>query len=266
MTQTSNSMPVTIITGAAAGIGWATAQLLAAEGHRLSLLDLAGTQARARAEELGPSHIGLACDVASEADVGEAIARTLEQFGRIDVLVNNAGIGDQSAATVDQTTEGFDQVLRIHLRGTFLMCRAVAAHMLARKRGAIVNLSSIAGMAGIPGRNAYSAAKAGIAAMTRSMACEWARGGIRVNAVAPGYTRTALVEELEARYALDTRSIAARTPMGRLARPEEIAAVIAFLASERASYVTGTTIHADGGWLALGAPEDTLAPHGDRST
>ncbi|CAM3796848.1 SDR family NAD(P)-dependent oxidoreductase [Castellaniella denitrificans] len=259
-THTPNPAPVAIVTGAATGIGWATARLLAVEGHRLSLLDLDGARARERADELGPGHLGVACDVAAEAAVDEAIARTLERFGRIDVLVNNAGIGDQSAATVDQSAERFDQVLDVHLRGTFLMCRAVAAHMLVRKRGAIVNLSSIAGMAGIPGRNAYSAAKAGIAAMTRSMACEWARAGIRVNAVAPGYARTALVEELEARHAIDTRGIAARTPMGRLARPEEIAAVIAFLVSDRASYVTGTTIHADGGWLALGAPEDSLAP------
>ncbi len=263
MTPASDPRPVAVVTGAATGIGWATARLLAAEGHRLGLLDLDGARAQARAAELGPDHLGLACDVAAEADAGAAIARTLERFGRIDVLVNNAGIGDQSAATVDQTVERFDQVLHTHLRGTFLMCRATAAHMLARKRGAIVNLGSIAGMAGIPGRNAYSAAKAGIVAMTRSMACEWARGGIRVNAVAPGYTRTALVEELEARHAIDTQGIAARTPMGRLARPEEIAAVIAFLASDRASYVTGATIPADGGWLALGAPEGSLAPQGD---
>ncbi|WP_323029869.1 SDR family NAD(P)-dependent oxidoreductase [Castellaniella sp.] len=262
MTRASDPRPVAIVTGAATGIGWATAQLLAADGYRLSLLDKDGTQARTRAESLGPDHLGLACDVAAETDVAQAIALVLERFGQIDALVNNAGIGDQAAPTIEQSAEAFDRVLQIHLRGTFLMCRAVAGHMLARKQGAIVNLSSIAGMAGIPGRNAYAAAKGGITAMTRSMACEWARDGIRVNAVAPGYTRTALVETLEASQALDTRSISARTPMGRLARPEEIAAVIAFLASDRASYVTGTTIHADGGWLALGAPENTLPPLG----
>jgi NAD(P)-dependent dehydrogenase (short-subunit alcohol dehydrogenase family) len=262
MTRASDPRPTAIVTGAAAGIGWATAQLLAADGYRLSLLDKDGAQVQARAASLGPDHLGLDCDVAAETDVARSIALTLERFGRIDALVNNAGIGEQTVPTVEQSAEAFDRVLRIHLRGTFLMCRAVADHMLARKQGAIVNLSSIAGMAGIPGRNAYAAAKGGITAMTRSMACEWARDGIRVNAVAPGYTRTALVEALEANQALNTRDISARTPMGRLARPEEIAAVIAFLASDRASYITGTTIHADGGWLALGAPENALPPLG----
>ena len=131
--------------------------------------------------------------------------------------------------------------------------------MLPRRSGAIVNLASIAGLAGIPARNAYGAAKAGIVAMTRSLACEWARSGLRVNAVAPGYVRTALVDKLVREGALDVAAIEARTPLGRLAEPAEIADVIAFLLSSRASYVTGTCVEADGGWLALGAPESALA-------
>jgi len=134
----------------------------------------------------------------------------------------------------------------------------VAPGMLAQGSGAIVNLGSIAGQAGIPTRNAYGAAKAGIAAMTRAMACEWARSGLRVNAVAPGYVRTALVDELERQGRIDIAAITARTPMARLAAPAEIAEVIAFLASNKASFITGATLNADGGWLALGAPESAL--------
>lgn len=257
-TATRSSTQIAMVTGAAGGIGWATAQRLAADGYQLAILDLDGEAAAERAQDLGPEHFGTGCDVASESSVQAAIAKTMARFGRVDALVNNAGIGDQSTSTLDQTADGFDRVLNVHLRGTFLMSREIGRIMLDQRTGAIVNLSSIAGLAGIPGRNAYAAAKAGISAMTRSMACEWARRGVRVNAVAPGYVRTVLVEKLERDKALDTEAIAARTPMGRLARPEEIAQAIAFLISEQSSFITGTTLSVDGGWLALGAPESAL--------
>lgn len=256
--MTHESPRVVLITGGAAGIGYATARTFAASGHRVCLLDLNGDLARRQARSLGSDHLGLACDVADESSVKAAVAQALQACGRVDVLVNNAGIGDQAAPTLRQSIDHFDKVLDIHLRGTFLMSRAVAGCMIGHGGGAIVNLCSIAAMAAIPTRNAYSAAKAGIAAMTRTMACEWARSGVRVNAVAPGYVRTELVQKLEADGALDTARIAAHTPLGRLAKPDEIAAVIGFLASEQASYVTGTTVHVDGGWLAFGAPDETL--------
>jgi NAD(P)-dependent dehydrogenase (short-subunit alcohol dehydrogenase family) len=251
---------VALVTGAADGIGWATATRLADDAAHVVVADVREDAARERAKVLGDAHAGLRCDVTSQDEVARAVRIVVERFGRIDVLVNNAGIGEQAAPTIDQTVEAFDRVLSVHLRGTFLVSREVAKVMLAQRSGSIVNLASIAGLAGIPSRNAYGAAKAGIAAMTRAMACEWARSGIRVNAVAPGYVRTALVTELERKGALDTHAIESRTPMGRMAEPEEIAEAIAFLASSRASFITGATLNVDGGWIALGAPESALNP------
>ncbi len=256
---------VAIVTGAADGIGWATAQRLAGDGFTVALLDLRAAMAVARAGELGAGHLGLACDVSLQASVELAVAAVATRFGRIDALINNAGIGDQTGATITQNVEAFDRLLAVHLRGTFLMSQAVARVMLQaqanerRERGAIVNLGSIASSIGLPTRNAYSAAKAGVLGLTRAMASEWARAGIRVNAVAPGYVRTTLIAELERKGALDAAGIAQRTPLGRMAEPAEIAEVIAFLASSRASYITGAVIPVDGGWTAFGAPESALA-------
>jgi len=251
---------VAIVTGAADGIGWATAQRLAAGGATLVVADLREELAHERAASLGSRHVGLACDVTSEDSVVAMVGAVKRHLGRIDVLVNNAGIGDQAGSTLDQRVDAFDRVLGVHLRGTFLASREVARVMLAQGSGAIVNIASIAAQAGIPMRNAYGAAKAGIAAMTRSMACEWASQGVRVNAVAPGYIRTALVDELERKGALNTAAIEARTPMGRMGTPDEIAEVIAFLASPAASFVTGAVLNADGGWLAHGGTIPAVPP------
>lgn len=253
-----------IVTGAADGIGWATAQALARSGDQVALLDLHAEAVQARAAELGAAHLGLACDVSDGAAVDAAVQRVLARFGRVDVLVNNAGIGDQTGATLDQNSAAFDRVLAVHLRGTYLMSQAVARVMLATERapgqgrGAIVNLGSIASTIGLPTRNAYCAAKAGVLGMTRALATEWARQGIRVNAVAPGYVATALVAHLADQGAINASAIAQRTPLGRMAEPSEIAETIFFLASPAASYVTGATLAVDGGWSVLGAPDVSL--------
>ena len=260
--------PVVIVTGAADGIGWATAQQLAASGWVVAIMDLHGAQAAERAQALGPQHSGWACDVTDADAVRERVAEVVARHGRIDALINNAGIADQTAPTLEQTAEAFDKVLSVHLRGAFLMSQQVIAQMLRQprdargNRGAIVNIGSIASFGGIPGRNAYSAAKAGILGMTRALACEWARKGIRVNAVAPGYVKTALVTSLIERGAIDAQAIARRAPLGRMAAPEEIARVLGFLASTQASYVTGAVLPVDGGWGALGAPESALGATG----
>lgn len=258
--------PVAIVTGAADGIGWATAQQLAAQGWCVALLDLRPDAVVQRAAELGAQHLGQACDVTEAQSVQTAVAAVVQRWGRVDALVNNAGIGDQTAPTLEQTAEAFDRVLAVHLRGTFLMTQQVLAQMAQQprdgrgNRGAIVNIGSIASFGGIPGRNAYCAAKAGVLGMTRALATEWARSGIRVNAVAPGYVATALVASLAQKGAIDGQAIAHRTPLGRMAEPAEIAQAIVFLASAAASYITGATLPVDGGWAALGAPEAALGP------
>lgn len=239
-----------IITGAADGIGWALARRFAAAGCRIAIADIDGDRAAMRAAELGDGHIALACDVAEETSVAAAVTAAATALGGIDILVNNAGIGDTHLPTLEQDIGHFERVLKVHLNGTFLMSREVARHM-AGNGGAILNISSIAGLGGLPRRNAYGAAKAGIAQMTKNLACEWAGIGIRVNALAPGYVGTALVKTLETAGRIDRGKLERRIPMGRLAEPEEIAEAGWFLCSPAASYVTGAILSVDGGWQAF---------------
>lgn len=242
--------PVALITGAADGIGWATAQLFAEREYRVVIADL--QSAGGRAAELGSGHAGYDLDVTSETAVADVVGR----LDRVDVLVNNAGIGDTHLPTVEQDIGYFRKVLDVHLSGAFLMAREVGRKMLAQGQGSIVNISSIAGVVGLPRRNAYGAAKAGVAMMTRSLACEWAGNGVRVNAVAPGYAATALVKKLQDAGKIDAERIMHRVPMGRFVEPREIAEAIFFLASPAASGITGVTLSVDAGWAAFGDSGD----------
>ena len=244
------SAPVALVTGAADGIGWATARAFADAGHRVMLADLRADAAIARAAELGPRHFGFGCNVADEGDVVRLLDAIARECGRLDAVVNNAGIGSAHIPTSEQTLEQFERVLHVHLSGTFLVSRE-AFRVMAGRGGAIVNISSIAGLGGLPRRNAYGAAKAGIAAMTKALACEWAASGVRVNAVAPGYVETALVRKLADAGPVDAARLRRRIPMGRLGAPDEIASAILFLCSPAASYITGAVLSVDGGWMAF---------------
>ena len=247
---------VVLITGGARGLGYATAKAMAREGARVIINDLRGDAAMKAAATLGPQHIGLPGDVSKEVDVKDMIDLALTAAGRIDILVNNAGIGDSFVPTVDQTLAHWQRLIDIHLTGTYLVSKTVAPHMIKSGGGAMVNLNSIAGVMGLSVRTAYSAAKAGIGMLTRTLGCEWAPHRIRVNAVAPGYILTEMVEQMIADKKLDQTRIMRRTPMGRWGRPEHVAEAIVFLASDRAQFITGVTLPVDGGYMAWGAPSD----------
>ncbi|MFL5252165.1 MAG: SDR family oxidoreductase [Rhodopila sp.] len=259
-----------LITGGAAGIGWAAAQRLAAEGDRVMIADLDGAAAKARAATLGPLHVGVGADIA-EPDTAAALVEACRAgFGRLDVLVNNAGVIDSGGTMItDQPLDAFRRLLAVNLLGMERM--SLAAHPVMREqaplrdgapRGVIVSLASGAAFRAIPLRNGYSASKAGVVAMTRAHGVAWARSGIRVNALAPGYIRTDLVAELIAKGRVDPARVERRIPLGRMGKPEEMAACIYFLASASADGMAGGVLIADGANAVFGAADDAPVRRG----
>ncbi|MEM7696561.1 MAG: SDR family oxidoreductase [Pseudomonadota bacterium] len=248
---------VAIVTGAARGIGLATAERLYAEGMCVMLADVDDTAGERAAAAIGPEdrvrfH---ECDVGEKLDVRNLLAATLDAFGDVHLLVNNAGIVG-GAPFLELTEDDFDRVLRVNLKGAFLLSQAVAKHMVAKHKegaerpGSIVNMSSVNAVFAIPSQVPYSVSKGALAQLTKVTALALAPHNIRVNAVGPGSIDTNMLAAVN-RDPAAKRTVLSRTPLGRVGDPSEIASVVAFLASDEASYITGQTLYADGGRLPL---------------
>lgn len=240
---------VAMVTGAGAGIGRAASLALSAAGAHVVVTDIDADAARAVASEAesGEAH---ELDVASEQRVNDVVDAIARQHGRVDILVNNAGAAAR-AATVDVSTEQWNRALAVGPTGSFFCVRAIGPHMLKAEAGSVVNVVSIMGMVGGThyANLAYHTAKGALVNMTRALACEWAPHGVRVNAVAPTFVRTALTSGLLDEPGMSEKLLA-ETPLARFAEPEEIAAAILFLAGDAASMITGHVLPVDGGWLA----------------
>ncbi|QUO36501.1 3-oxoacyl-ACP reductase FabG [Dysosmobacter sp. Marseille-Q4140] len=240
---------VALVTGASRGIGRAVAMELGRAGYAVCVNYLNSEDAARQAAEAlragGSDAIALRADVADGAAVAEMVRRTEKELGPVTLLVNNAGVAGQ-AQFQDITDEMWNRYLAVNLGGARNTIRAVLPHMLSEKRGAIVNISSIWGLRGASCEVAYACTKAAIIALTRSLAMELAPSGIRVNCVAPGVIDTDMVQVLGQET---LRDLAEQTPLGRLGRPEDIAHAVAFLASDKASFITGQVLGADGGFI-----------------
>jgi NAD(P)-dependent dehydrogenase (short-subunit alcohol dehydrogenase family) len=239
---------VCIVTGGAQGIGEACVRRFAREGAKPVIVDIDDTRGRALAQELGALYVH--CDVGQKVEVESVVAQVLAAHGRIDVLVNNAGIF-KAADFLEVTEADFDAVLRVNLKGSFLMGQAVAREMAKAGGGAIVNMSSVNGVLAIPNIASYNVSKGGINQLTRVMALALADKGIRVNAVAPGTIATELAAKAVLTSEEAKQRIMSRTPLRRLGEPDEIADTVAYLASDAASYITGEIVVVDGGRLTL---------------
>jgi meso-butanediol dehydrogenase / (S,S)-butanediol dehydrogenase / diacetyl reductase len=245
---------VAIVTGAGSGIGAGMARALHAEGAKLVIADISGSEEQV-ARELGEGAIAVNTDVADDAAVAAMVKRATDEFGRLDVLCNNAGIDGDMAPIVDCTIENFDRVMNVNTRAVFLGLRNAIPAMIEGGGGSIVNTASIAALAAFPGMPAYCASKAAVVGLTRSAAVEYAESGIRCNAICPGVVKTALLESLEENNPEYYRELLAQaqamTAQKRIAAPSEIAAAAVFLASDESSFLTGVALPVDGGYTAI---------------
>ena len=249
-------MSIAVVTGAAQGVGLATATVLAKEGHEVVLTDvqpLDSTIARLRSMQCKVH--GVCGDVSQESFARHLASQLQASHGGVDVLVNNAGIS-MIAAAEDTTSDQWQRVMAVNLLGPFLMCKYLGALMLARRHGSIINVASIAGLSGVSHRSAYNASKHGLIGLTRTLAAEWGARGVRVNAVCPGWIKTDMDDAAQAQGLYADSDIVNRVPMARFAQAGDVAATIAFLADDaRSAFINGVSLPVDGGWTADGSWE-----------
>ncbi len=243
---------VALITGGARGMGASEAQLFIEEGARVVITDVLDAAGQETAQRLSPD--GSACkfirhDVTQEDQWNTVVAQTIATFGHIDILVNNAGIFEQGSV-LDTTLSAFNKTIDINVTGVFLGLKAVAHHMVERKTGSIINISSVAGLAGTPGFLAYGASKWAVRGMTKGVAKELAPFGVRVNSIHPGIIDTPMLQTFEAAGEGVREAVRTRIPLGREADPFEVARLALYLASDESSYSTGSEFIVDGGWSA----------------
>ena len=244
---------VALVTGAASGMGLATARAFAEAGAAVALVDVQENAVRSAAEELisaGHKAIAVHCNVADEAEVAAMVEQTVSVFGRLDAAFNNAGVQSPAVETADSTSEEFDRVNAINLRSVWSCMKYELQQMRKQGSGAIVNCSSIGGLIGLPGRAIYHATKHGVIGLTKSAALEYASRGIRINAVCPGTIDTPMVADMLAKEPEVMKEILKEQPIGRLGQPEEIASAVLWLCGPGASFVIGHALAVDGGFTA----------------
>ncbi|HWZ84546.1 MAG TPA: SDR family oxidoreductase, partial [Terriglobales bacterium] len=255
-------MKVALVTGAAQGIGRRTAEVLAQRGFSLALNDLRSpTDTVAQVRTHGVDAIEVLGDIADESAVAQIAESVMNRFGRIDVLVNNAGVSSISPAE-EITAAEWRRVMDINLLGPFLLCRTFGRIMLQQRSGSIVNIASVAGLLGVADRAAYNASKHGLIGLTRTLAAEWGGRGVRCNAVCPGWVKTPMDDSAQDAGLYADSDITGRVPMARFATPGEIAQAVAFLADPtQSSFVNGHTLSVDGGWASDGSWESLRLRH-----
>lgn len=233
-----------VVTGAGAGLGLAIAERLAVSGARVALWDRDAANLDRTTAALGPNARAIDVDVSSESAIADGLVKTLAEFGGIDVLVNNAGISGPNMPTWEYPVEDWRRVLDINLTGVFLCCRAIVPHMIASGYGRIVNVASVAGKEGNPNAPAYSASKAAVIALTKSLGKELARTGVVVNCVTPAAVRTAIFDQMSEEH---VQFMLSKIPMGRFGEVDEVAALVGWLCTEECSFSTGAVFDLSGG-------------------
>jgi len=244
---------VAFITGAAGGIGFATARAFAEAGAAVAITDIDGNAAKVASDSLndiGYQALGLRCDVSNEEEVEAVIDEVVSVFGRLDLAYNNAGLHAPSVETADALAADFDRVIAVNLRGVWACMKHEIRQMRKRGSGAIVNCSSQSGLAGIAGLGAYTASKHGVIGLTRSAALEYARTGIRINAICPGTVNTPMVAKAMQDHPASMQAVIDEIPLGRMGTPEEIASAVLWLCGSDAGFMIGQTIAPDGGYCA----------------